>query len=81
MHIKPISRVKYSINLDLYIRHTLRTKPRHYKINKIINKDKTYMCMQENTLKNLNYVNKLILTEVCILFKVGIYFKINKLSK
>ena len=37
--------------------------------------------MQENTLTNLNYVNKLILTEICILFKVGLCFKINKLSK
>ena len=39
------------------------------------------MYMQENTLKNLNYVNKLILTEVCILCKVSLCFKINKLSK
>ena len=39
------------------------------------------MYMQENTLKNLNYVNKLILTEVCTLFKVGLCFRINKLSK
>ena len=39
------------------------------------------MYMQENTLKNLNFVNKLILTEVCILFKVGLCFKIKKFSK
>ena len=32
--------------------------------------------MQENTLKNSNYVNKLILTEVCILFKVGLCLKL-----
>ena len=69
MHIKPI--------LKIYI----KDKPIHYKINKIINEDKTYMCMQENTLKNLNYENILILTEVCILFKVGLCFKISKLSK
>ena len=37
--------------------------------------------MQENTLTILNYVNKLIFTEVCILFKVGLCFKINKISK
>ena len=36
------------------------------------------MYMQEKTLKNLNYINKLILTEVCILSKVGLCFKINK---
>ena len=59
----------------------IKDKPIHYKINKIINKDKTYMCVQENTLKNLNYLNKLILTEVCISFKLGLCFKINKLSK
>ena len=69
MHIKPIHKI--------YIKE----KPIHYKINKIINKDKTYMYMQENTLKNLNYLNKLILTKVCIFFKVGLCFKINKLSK
>ena len=39
------------------------------------------MYMQENTLKNLSYVNKSIITEVCILFKVGLSFKINNLSK
>ena len=59
----------------------IKDKPIHDKINKIINKDKTHMYMRENTLKNLNYVNKLKLTEVCILFKVGLCFKINKLSK
>ena len=69
MHIKPIH--------NIYI----KDKPIRYKINKVINKDKTYMCMQENTLKNLNYENKLILTEVCILFKVGLFFKISKLSR
>ena len=69
MQIKPIHKI--------YI----KDKPTHYKINKIINKDKTYTYMQENTLKNLNYVNKLMLTEVRILFKVGLCFKINKLSK
>ena len=69
MHIIPIHKI--------YI----KDKPIHYKINKIINKDKTYMYMQKNTLKNLNYVNKLILTEVCILLKEGLCFKINKLSK
>ena len=38
--------------------------------------------MQENTLIILNYVKKLIFTEVCTLFKVGlICFKINTLSK
>ena len=40
MHIKPVHKI--------YI----KDKPIHYKINKIINKDKTYMYMQENTLKN-----------------------------
>ena len=39
MHIKPIHKI--------YI----KDKPIHYKINKIINKDKTYMYMQENTKK------------------------------
>ena len=36
--------------------------------------------MLENT-QNLNYVHKLIFAEVCILCKVGLCFKINKLSK
>ena len=61
MHIKPIHKI--------YI----KDKPIYYKINKIINKDKTNVYMQENTLKNLHYVNKLILTEVCILFKIGLF--------
>ena len=39
MHLKPIHKI--------YI----KDKPIHYKINKIINRDKTYMNMQENTLK------------------------------
>ena len=69
MHIKPIHKI--------YI----KDKPIHYKINKIINRQNIHVLMQENTLKNLNYVNKLILTEVCFLFKVGLYFKIIKLSK
>ena len=49
MHIKPIH--------NIYI----KDKPIHYKINEIINKDKTYMYMQGNTLKNLNYVLSLLI--------------------
>ena len=62
MHIKPIHKI--------YV----KDKPIHYKINKIINKDKTYMYICKKThLKILNYINKLILIEVCILFKVDLF--------
>ena len=38
--------------------------------------------MQENTLKiQITLTNLFLLLEVCILFKIGLCFKINKLSK
>ena len=63
----------------------IKDKPIHCKINKIINNDKTYMSVQENTFRNLNYVKKLILTVTVVyifvkVYNLGLCFKINKLS-
>ena len=46
------------------------TKPIHYKFNIIINKGNTLYARKHTS--NKNYVNKLIFTDVCILFMFGI---------
>ena len=61
------------------MRFKFRPKPVYYKFNAIINEDSTLYARKHSS--NLNGVKKLILTDACFLFRVGLCFKINKLSK
>ncbi len=62
----------------LNIRFTCKTKPVHYKFNIIINKDNTLHARKR--ILNENYVNTSIYTDICILFKEDLYYKINKFT-